>query len=164
MRWAYIFAVFRLQPIFLAVMRLSFAKCPPKQKLKILLCFCRQLYNLEHQVSGDMRLILSLLQQQHQMPPQLRRETSSSASSLGPDLREVHRPHENSTLNGILRRFYCRLPQTTQLPDPWGTTEHLWCTVTKMPLSKMHSQLTNKGLTGEKLTLKFVSYFNVQYF
>ncbi|XP_065350097.1 potassium voltage-gated channel subfamily H member 7 isoform X3 [Cloeon dipterum] len=56
----------------------------------------RQLFNLEQQVSSDMRLILSLLQKQTPMPPPLRRETSSSASSLGPDLRETSSDYTTS--------------------------------------------------------------------
>lgn len=82
----------------------------PMQKIKTQQYFCRQLYNLEHQVSGDVRLILSILQQQHQLPPQLRRETSSSASSLGPDLREVHKAAEKHEFQ---RDFKALLFQTS---------------------------------------------------
>ncbi|XP_059478608.1 potassium voltage-gated channel subfamily H member 6 isoform X14 [Neocloeon triangulifer] len=71
--------------------------CPPVDEINARIDqLSRQLYNLEHQVGSDMRLILSLLQQQHPMPPPLRRETSSSASSLGPDLRETSSDYTTS--------------------------------------------------------------------
>ncbi|KAF4525067.1 hypothetical protein B566_EDAN001981 [Ephemera danica] len=53
----------------------------------------RQLKSLEHQVTSDVRLILTLLQQQHVHQTAATRHhrrdsSSSSASSIGPDLRE----------------------------------------------------------------------------
>jgi hypothetical protein len=45
---------------------------------------CRQLQSLEHSVVSDVRLILTILQQQHAV-----RSSESSGSSMMPDYREV---------------------------------------------------------------------------
>jgi hypothetical protein len=46
--------------------------------------FCRQLQSLEHSVASDVRLILTILQQQHAV-----HSSESSGSSMMPDYREV---------------------------------------------------------------------------